>query len=352
MEKINNFDIASTLAQHTDNSFWFIFAVSLVCLVGITVFMLYCCVRYNHKNNPKATQIHGSLLLEVMWTVIPTIIVMFMFAITWEGYKISREVPAGAYEIDVTASQWMWAYKYKRADGKGTFEYTSNSRPAEEKGEGNFRVLNEPKSDVLFKKWIPMLVVPINKPIKLNLYSKDVIHSFSATAFRVKMDCMPKPSWQKPNYLWFEAIKEGIYDVNCTEFCGKDHSQMNSYIKVVSQKEFDKWLEEMSGYYQRLEASNPGFVIWQNNCSGCHTTDGNSLTAPTFKGLLSRNRNVTTSAGKSIPNVKADLEYIKESIRKPKAKIVEGFQPIMSDIFGGYTDEQIQQIYDYLETIK
>ena len=349
METKNNFDVASTLAQYTDKSFWFIFIVSAVCLVGITIFMLYCCVRYSRKNNPKATQIHGSLLLETLWTVIPTILVMVMFWMTWEGYKISREVPAGAYEIDVTASQWMWAFKYPRKDGKGTFEFSSKSLPTNEKLE---TILNEPKSDIVFKKWVPMMVVPINTPIKLNLYSKDVIHSFSAPAFRVKTDCMPKPKWQKANFLWFQAIEEGIYDVNCTEFCGKDHSQMNSFIKVVSQKEFDTWLEEMSGYYQRMQASNPGYMIWTNNCSSCHSIDGTTAMAPSFKGLLSRTRNVTTKAGKSESNIKADLVYIKESITQPKAKVVVGFNPLMPDTFVNYTDEQIQQIYEFLETLK
>lgn len=349
----SNFELASTLAEHTDQSFWFIFAVSAICLLGITVFMLYCCVKYNHKNNPKATQIHGNLLLEIVWTVIPTILVMVMFYMTWEGYKISREVPEGAYEIDVTASQWKWNYAYKRTDGSGVFYVNSNSRPAEEFKENsrNVEKLYEPKSDVLFKEWVPKLVVPINTPVKLNLYSTDVIHSFSAPAFRVKNDCMPKPKWQKPNYLWFEATKEGVYDVNCTEFCGIDHSQMNSYIEVVSQEQFKVWLEEMTAYSKRVEEKNPGFMIWKNECSSCHTNDGAKGIGPTFKEILVRTRNLSIN-GKVVPNVKADLKYISESILKPKASIVEGYAPQMPESFGGFSEEKIKQIYEYMETLK
>lgn len=355
METKNNFDQASTLAQYTDMTFWFIFLISAICLVGITIFMLFCCVRYSRKNNPKATPIHGNLLLEVMWTVIPTILVMIMFWMSWNGYKYSREVPEGAYVIDVIASQWQWEFKYPRKDGNGYFSYSSAIKPAMEKDESSYNTLVEPKSDVVFKKWIPVMVVPVNTDIKLNLYAKqkDVIHSFAVNAFRIKGDCTPKPEWQKPNYSWFNAKEEGLYDVNCTEFCGEGHSQMNSYIKVVSKAEFDKWLDEMSGYYQRMEQSNPGFIIYERDCKSCHSTEaGKSQTAPSFSGILKRSRGVKTSKGKVIADQKADLDYIKESILKPDEKVVDGYSPLMGNKFANFTDEQIQQIYDYLQTIK
>lgn len=355
METKNNFNVASTLAQYTDNTFWFIFIISAICLVGITVFMLYCCVRYSRKNNPRATQIHGSLLLETMWTVIPTILVLIMFWMSWEGYKFSREVPEGAYEIKVTASQWAWKFEYPKKDGKGPLKYVSKSRPALEGTEKAFEVLKEPKSDKVFKKWINSMVVPINTPIKLNLYSKDVIHSFSAPAFRVKNDCMPKPDWQKPNYLWFQATELGLYDVNCTEFCGVEHSQMNTYIKVVTQKEFDLWLDDMTAYSQRVEESMPGFVLYRDNCASCHMNEdgGPKGQGPSFKGILTRKRDVITDKGVTKAGQVADLEYITEAIRDPKATTVVGYPVgLMPGLFAGFTDEQIKQIYEYLETIK
>lgn len=353
IETVNNFAIGSTLAQQTNNTFWFIFFVSLVLLIGITVFMLYCCVRYNRKNNPKATQIHGSLLLEVLWTVIPTILVLFMFWMSWEGYSYSREVPEGAYEIEVHAKQWLWEYKYPKQEGKVRLIYQSFSRPALETTGGNEEILKEPKSETVFKVWTPALVVPVNTPIKLNLYSDNVIHSFSVPAFRVKGDCTPKPLNSKPNYLWFSAKEVGLYDVNCTEFCGTKHSQMNSYIKVVSKEEFEIWLNEMTAYKEREELAMPGSSIYKSNCSPCHTTDGSASIGPSFKGIFTKTRDAMDEKGKTITGINADMKYFAESIRSPKALTVIGFgKGVMPSSYSKFTDEQIKHLHEYLESIK
>lgn len=355
IETVSNFAIGSTLAQQTDATFWFIFFVSLVLLVGITVFMLYCCVRYNRKNNPKATQIHGSLLLEVLWTVIPTILVLFMFWMSWEGYAYSREVPEGAYEINVYAKQWQWSYEYPQKEGFKRLRFSSFAKPALEQTGGNEEILNEPKSDILFKKWTPAMVVPVNTPIKLNLIGiqKDVIHSFSVPAFRIKGDCTPKPNNSTPNYTWFNATKVGLYDVFCTEFCGTGHSQMNSYIKVVTKEEFDIWYDDMTKYYDRVEQAMPGTAIFKDNCAGCHSTDGTKAMGPTLKDFSSHTRDAVDEKGRTVTGIKGDLSYFSESIRKPKALTVIGFgKGLMPSTFADYTDEQIQHIYEYLESIK
>lgn len=349
----NNRDFGSTLAPLTDGSFWMITAVSAFFFIGIVSFMLFCVFKFNHRKNPKASPIHGNVLLEVMWTVVPTIIVILMFFQSYTNYRYSKDVPADAFEIDVTAAQWVWNISYPAKDGREAFAYTSKSRPALEGMEQNSETLLEPKSTTVFKKWVPAIIVPVNTNIKLNLGTKDVIHSFYCPGFRIKADCMPKPPNGKKNYVWFNAVKEGQYDVYCTEFCGIEHSQMNTYIRVVSQKEFDAFLTDMAAYNKRVEESMPGFVIYKNNCAQCHTKDGDKGIGPSFKGVLTRTRAVVTDKGENLSNVKADLEYIAESIRNPKAKTVSGYQVgMMPNTFAGYTDEQVKLLYEYFETLK
>ncbi|PCJ60530.1 MAG: cytochrome c oxidase subunit II [Planctomycetota bacterium] len=336
------FGAASTLAEKTDFAFWFIFGVSLVSLIGITCFMIFCCIRYSRKRNPVATNIHGNVILETLWTVIPTILVMFMFWFGWEGYRYSKVVPEGAFLINVTASKWSWTFEYPRSDG-GKMKYASAQNipsAADERMAGS-------------KKESQAMVVPINTPIRINLFSKDVVHSFFVPNFRVKADAMPKPSIDTPNYLWFEATKLGLFDFHCTEYCGVGHSQMSGFVKVVSKDDFKIWLKNKSEESILIQKNNPGFVIWETNgCASCHSNDGDNTNklGPSFKGLLKRKRNVRNPDGSETKDIVADFEYVKESILFPKRKVVSGFQNVMTA--QDLTDEEIKQVFEYLKTIQ
>ena len=133
---------ASTFAQGVDFSLYVIAGISVFFLVGITVVMLFFVFRYNKKRNPVATNIEGSHKMEVLWTAIPTLLVMVMFYYGWMGYKPLRNVPAGA--LEVTAYGQMWKFTFEYPDGRIT----------------------------------DSLVVPLGKPVKVNLVSRDVLHSF------------------------------------------------------------------------------------------------------------------------------------------------------------------------------
>lgn len=339
---IQAFGAASTLADKTDFAFWFIFGVSFASLVGITLFMIFCCFRYSRKRNPNPTNIHGSILLETLWTVIPTILVMFMFWFGWTGYRFSKVVPEGAFVINVTAQKWSWTFEYPRSDGE-TFKYTSVQNVRLDPKD--FSTLMD--EDIKIKQ---AMVVPINTPVRINLFSKDVVHSFFVPNFRVKADAMPKPEIDTPNYLWFEATKLGKFDFHCTEFCGVGHSQMSGVVKVVSKEDFKIWLKKESKFHKEEEERNPGFVIWKNNCISCHSNDGSEKMGPTFKKLLTRKRNVVNPDDSETKDVKADFEYIKESILHPNRKVVSGFPKTMPP--QKLSDKEINDIYEYLKTIQ
>ncbi len=214
------FSGASNFVNSTDTTFFFIVAVSVFFLVVITVSMIYFVIRYSRKRNPRAKNIHGNIPLEVTWTVIPTILVLIMFWMGWAGYKQMADAPDDAMNVDVTAQMWKWTFKYE----------------------------NGVSADTLF--------VPVNKPVKVLLHSRDVNHSFFVPAFRVKKDVIPN----RNNSAWFIADKVGTYDLFCAEYCGLNHSHMLSKVIVMPQDSFNMWLnnQAMQDSLKSAPAASPG----------------------------------------------------------------------------------------------
>jgi len=200
------FDDISNFANSVDGTFLFTLIVSVFFLVLITVLMIFFVIKYSRKRNPKATNIHGNMFLEIAWTGIPTILVLIMFWYGWQGYKEMVNVPENAMPIDVTAQMWKWSFKYE--DGKTT----------------------------------DSLYVPVNTPIKLTLHSNDVNHSFFIPAFRLKKDVFPN----RERVAWFIAKETGEYDIACSEYCGLNHSYMYSKIFVLPEEEFKNWMYKIS----------------------------------------------------------------------------------------------------------
>ena len=198
------FNGASNFSQGVDSTFLFTLIVSIFFLVLITGLMIYFVIKYNRKRNPKATNVHGNVGLEIAWTVIPTILVLIMFWFGWVGYSDMANAPENSLQIDVTAQMWKWSFKY--ANGK-----TADS-----------------------------LYVPVNQPVKLNLHSLDVNHAFYVPKFRIKKDVYPN----QQRSVWFNAEEVGEYDIACAEYCGLNHSYMYNKVKVLPQKDFYAWLNK------------------------------------------------------------------------------------------------------------
>lgn len=190
-----------TIAQHTDTTFLIIIGISFFFLAIITVAMFYFIYKYSRKKNPVATDITGNTTLEILWTVIPTILVMVMFFYGYAGFKQIRNAPADAMTVKVTGRMWVWNYEYE----------------------------NGIKSDTLF--------VPTGVPVKLELNSADVNHSFYIPAFRIKEDAVPG----RKNYLWFEPTEDGEYFVECAEYCGLSHSYMLSKVVSLPKDKYNAW---------------------------------------------------------------------------------------------------------------
>jgi cytochrome c oxidase subunit 2 len=299
---------ASNFVEGVDLAFKVIFGISLFFLVGITTVMLYFVYRYSRKRHPHAVQIKDNNVLEITWITIPLILVILMFYYGYIAFSPQREVPKDAIPITVIGKMWSWSFEY----------------------EGG--------------KQSPVLVVPINKAVKLNLHSDDVIHSLYIPAFRIKEDVVPG----KQNYMWFIAQQLGEYDVLCTVYCGLRHSYMETKTKVVSEAEYAAWLKALPE-----KSSEPeGLVILKKNaCTGCHSIDGTKIVSTSFKGLYGKSEKVVTNGKER--SVTVDDEYIKSSIYDPDKDLVVGFQKgIMKTYKGIVTEEELTKINDYLKSIK
>jgi cytochrome c oxidase subunit 2 len=315
----------SNIADAVNGPIIFIAATSLVLLVGITAVMIYFTVRYHRRRSPVGEDIHGNQVLEIVWTVIPTILAFAFFWYGWEGYKIIKSPPADALQINVTARMWSWLH-----------EYENGVQSAD-------------------------LYVPINRPVRLNLSSQDVIHSYYIPAFKVKQDAVPGV----PNlFLWFTANQLGDYDVFCAEYCGLSHSRMLSKVHVVTTQEFEAWLNREGAKVAELrQVAAAGTAADEDKlhvlgeqlakakgCVACHSMDGSRLVGPTFKGAYGRKETVVT--GGQAREITVDDDYIRKSMIDPTADVVQGYQPLMPSQQGLVSEAEIKALTAYIKALE
>ncbi|MEJ2683062.1 MAG: cytochrome c oxidase subunit II [Candidatus Sulfobium sp.] len=297
----------SNTAGEIRSAFDIVTVMCVVLLVMVTVTMLAFLFKYNSKKNARASEVKDSIPLEITWTIVPTVLVLIMFYFGWVNFGYIRNAPKNAMPINVIGRQWQWSFKYQ--NGKG--------------------------SDVLR--------VPVGKPVKLEMTSEDVIHSFFIPAFRIKEDCVPGMT----THLWFTADEPGTYDIFCTEYCGLGHSHMRSKLIAMKDSDFEEWYEARAKAAKTPVAKGRE-LLQSKGCLGCHTTDGTKKVGPTFKGLYGSKVIVVTDGRER--TITADDEYIERSIKHPKADIVKGFPPVMPTL--PVTHEEIEDIISYIRTLK
>jgi cytochrome c oxidase subunit 2 len=297
---------ASTVAGRVDALFLFLVAVTVFFSGLIFLLVLVFALKYRRRSDadrPRA--IHGSLLLEALWSVVPLGIALAIFV--WGAYLyfvISRP-PAAAMEVYVVGKQWMW--KLQHPTGQ--------------------REINE-------------LHVPIHRPVKLTMTSEDVIHSFYVPAFRVKADVVPG----KYTSVWFEATKTGEYHLFCSEYCGTSHAVMGGRIVVMEPAEYERWLAGGVGE-ESLPAAGEK-LFGRLGCSTCHRSDGSGR-GPSLVGKFGKTEKLTSGEA-----IAVDESYLRESILNPQAKIVAGYPPIMPTFKGLVTEDQLVQLLAYLKSLK
>lgn len=302
---------ATDIAYQVDNLYNFLLISSLIACAILIGGMIYFAHKYKRKSlTAKSAYITHNTFLEFLWSFIPLVIFLGVFAWGWYIYHEMRTMPKDALEIHVRGKQWAWEMEYKSG-----------------------------------VKTANLLKVPINKDVKLILTSTDVIHSFYVPSFRIKQDAVPG----QYSALWFRANKFGEFHVFCTEYCGTQHSGMLAKLEVVSQEDYDKWLEEESKF-STLPLAKRGEKLFQiKACSGCHSVADSSVKAgPSLYQKFGTEEEFDDGS-----KVVIDETYLRESILSPATKVVKGYRAgVMPSFQGQVSEDELAALIEYVKTIK
>jgi cytochrome c oxidase subunit 2 len=314
MYSTNGID-ASNYVSSFDKAFFSVIGVSIILLIGLTFLMLYFVYKYNRKKHKVAANIEGNAKLEIVWTVIPTLLVLVMFYYGWAGWRPMHNAPKDGLKVTTIARMWNFSFVYE--NGKQSLE----------------------------------LVVPVGTPVKLKLQSLDVLHSVYIPAFRIKEDIVPG----RDKLMWFIPQRAGSYDLYCAEYCGLRHSYMGANVKAVSREEFDKWYTDTTAVKSTVDASVPGaegLAILKNmGCNACHSSDGTKIIGPSYLGIWGKPVVVVRNGQDATLTV--DSAYIKRSIYDPNIEVVKGFQKgLMQSYDKTVTEKDIAKIIEYLKTLE
>jgi len=297
---------ASTVAPDVDRLYFLIIAVTSFFAIATVIAVAIFAIKYRDDSGEKVgAQIHGSIPLELAWSVIPFIISMGIFVYaTVVFFEIVRP-PAETMEIYSTGKRWMW--RFQHVDGKSE--------------------INE-------------LHVPKGRPVRVTFTSEDVLHSLYFPAFRVKADAIPG----RYSSVWFSATKVGEFHLFCAEYCGTNHSGMVGRVVVMEPTEYETWLTgNVSGgsLVQRGER-----LFSDLACNTCHLSDGRGRGPSLARKFGAPER---LASGGTVP---IDEAYVRESILMPQAKVVDGYQPLMPTFQGLVSEESVMALVEYVKSLR
>ena len=301
---------ASTMAPRIDGLYWFLVGITGFFTLLIFGLVLLFALRYRRRAGDAAPpEIHGNLLMEIVWTGIPLVLSMVIFGWGATLYFDVRRAPANAVPMEVVAKQWMWKLQHP---------------------EGH-REINE-------------LHIPVGRPVELRMISEDVIHSFFVPAFRVKQDVLPG----RYSTLWFEATRPGSYHLFCAEYCGTKHAEMIGRVVVMEPVDYQAWLSGRPAGETPAQSGQKLFT--QLGCGTCHQAVENqqapSQRGPVLRGVFGKRVQFADGA-----SAVADEDYLRESILRPMKRIVAGYEAIMPTYEGQVSEEGILQLIAYIKSL-
>ena len=296
---------ASTIAGQVDALYAFLIAVSVFFTVLVAAMVVIFSIKYRKSVNPVATQIEGSVPLEILWSVVPLGIAMVIFVWAAVIYFDQMRAPKDAMQVFVVGKQWMWKMQHP----------------------SGMREINT-------------LHVPVGKPVRLTMISQDVLHSFFVPAFRIKHDVIPG----RYTYTWFQATKPGTYHLFCAEYCGTKHSGMIGEVIAMEPAQYQAWLA--GGVGEGSMASNGEKLFTSLGCITCHSGQSGAR-GPNLAGVFGSQQRLADGR-----TVTADENYLRESILNSQAKVVLGYQPIMPTFAGQVSEESLIQLVAYIKSLE
>lgn len=296
---------ASSIAEGVDQLYLLLTGITLFFTVLIFSIIFYFMVKYRRRSpDEKASEIHESLVIELAWTIIPSLICVVLFVWSSALYVRNARPPAASSEIFVIGKQWMWHLQH--AEG-----------PRE----------------------IDELHVPVGVPVKLTMTSQDVIHDFYIPAFRVKKDVIPG----RYSSIWFQATETGTFHLYCAQYCGTNHSAMIGWVYVMTPADYATWLasgektESMSGQGARLFS--------QFGCASCHT-GASDATGPSLVGIYGKPEKMATGETRTV-----DEDLIRKAILVPTSVHQAEYKQMMPTYQGQLDEEQILQLIAFVKSL-
>ena len=304
----------SPLTSGQDNLFYFIYGLSIFFFVVLVSTMILFALKYRRKKKGERTaNITGNTALEILWSVIPSILFIIIFIWGFMGWLKTSIPPQNSIEVRVTARKWDWLFTDVKTGAENNDLY-----------------------------------VPVHRPVKLIMTSLDVIHGLYLPSFRIQRDVLPN----QYTVLWFQADKEGVYPVYCSQYCGTRHSQMIRFVHVISEKEYKEELVKLTSTSGSPADRGQKVFSGKGACSSCHdiTSDKKRLVGPPLFGIYGEDQTVTK--GGANLKIKIDDNYIRESIIDPNAKIVVGYPGVMPSYKGQLSDKELDDLIEYIKSIK
>lgn len=317
------------VARIGDELFMYIFWLSVAWFVFLMGLTFYFVVKYRRKPGQKLTRSPAHHTpLEIAWTVVPTLFLVYIFFKGFWGYADALVAPANAEVINLKAQKWAWQMTY--SNGAVSTEST------------RFTYTDANGNETTSAQEAPIFLVPAGKPVQLRMSSMDVIHSFWVPDFRAKFDIFPN----RYTAYWFQADEVGDYPIYCAEYCGDLHSEMYAILRVVPEPQFKEFLAKPP-----IDPNAPPRVLGEylyraKGCVACHTVDGTNNTGPSWKGIWGKEHEFE-GGGKAI----VDANYVRESILVPGAKIVKGRQNQMVSYQGQVNDRELDGLIAYIESL-
>ena len=309
-----------------DTTLFITLIISGIFFIAITLFMAVALIRFRHKEGGRAAYQPENKKLETWLIIVTSIGIAAMLAPGLVVYDDFIRVPKNAYELEVVAQQWQWAFRFPGQDGKlgkSDIKFVDSVNPL-----GLDPKDSAGQDDVLIRS--NEVHLPLDQPVKVLLRSKDVLHDFYIPQIRSKMDMVPG----MVSYFWFTPTVIGKYEILCAEYCGVGHYNMRGYMIVEDRTAFEQWLNRQPTFAQTLTtAAKPSRdsvlekgrqLVEKLGCSACHSQDGTASLGPGWKGLYGRTEQLADGT-----SVLVDEAYVKESILDPKARLVQGYPPVM-----------------------
>ena len=297
---------ASTIAWQVDALYGFLVVLTVVFCALVFGMVTIFAIKYRRRSDDEQPeQNHGNLALELSWTIIPLFIGLFVFLLGADVFFRLQRAPADPLEIYAVGKQWMWKIQHESG-----------------------------------KRGINTLHVPKGQPVRVTMTSEDVLHDFFIPAFRVKNDVIPG----RYTTLWFEATQLGEFHLFCAEYCGTQHSGMIGKVIVMDPTDYHDWLMGASASGETMvEAGQRQFQ--ELGCETCHKSTSSGR-GPSLIGVYDKPVQL-----KNGQEVTVDVDYIRESILQPRAKMVDGYEPIMPIFEGQISEQSLLQIVAYIKSL-